>query len=344
MKAARGLRAGMTAMALGAMLGGAAMAQDDVSCELVPLELPLFGGTPVAVFATPSSQASPAAGSLNEDEARDILEMYAACTNTGDPTLVWAMFTPRWFSQTFADPEEHYLPAFEQMLDQDSAPTGAPLQLVEVIEIEPREGMVDVTATFRSGDQEWTDRLTLAQVDGQWLIDEVELIDPASETREKSPPRPSPCRWLVAERGHPVEVTAVRRRLLRRGCDRQRHRLSLVAIPDQRPQQMDELVVAKVTGEPDRNVRQAADGLQFGAGGRAIDSGELGPTTEVAATGADPAGGDGVALRDRQQAQHGAKRCKEPPWAGKVHGHQHQGDAGDHGVGQGMPLYSREER
>jgi hypothetical protein len=184
MKAARGLRAGMTAMALGAMLGGAAMAQDDMSCELVPLELPLLGGTPVAVIATPSPQASPAAGSLSEDEARDILEMYAACTNTGDPTLVWAMFTPRWFSQTFADPEEHYLPAFEQMLHQDSAPTGAPLELVEVIEIESREGMVDVTATFRSGDQEWTDRLTLAEVDGQWLIDEVELIDPASETLE----------------------------------------------------------------------------------------------------------------------------------------------------------------
>ena len=28
------------------------------------------------------------------------------------------------------------------------------------------------------GDQSWTDRLVLVAVDGQWLIDEVEPIDP----------------------------------------------------------------------------------------------------------------------------------------------------------------------
>lgn len=177
MRSGKGIRVGIAALVASAMMiGNGALAQDVVECELVPLELPLFGGTPVSAFATPS--ASPVAETLLEDEVVEVLEQYVACTNTGDPTLVWAMFTPRWFSQTFADPEEHYLPAFEQMLDQDGQPTGLPLELVEVVEFVPGDGTAEVTATFRSGEQEWTDTLTLAYVDGQWLIDDVELIEP----------------------------------------------------------------------------------------------------------------------------------------------------------------------
>ncbi len=182
MRAQRGIRAGFVAIVAGAaLLGGSAVAQDAASCELQPLELPLFGGTPVTVFATPSPEASPAIAELSEAEAEDVLQQYVACTNTGDPTLVWAMFTPRWFSQTFADPEEHYLPAFEQMLDSEGQPTGVPLELVEILAIDPQGGSVDVTATFRSGDQEWTDTLTLVQIDGQWLIDDVRPVDPTAE-------------------------------------------------------------------------------------------------------------------------------------------------------------------
>lgn len=181
MRGLREMRAGAVALVAGTMLvGGSAFAQDTPGCELQPLELPLFGGTPVAVFATPSPQGSPAIAGLTNAEAEDVLQQYAACTNTGDPTLVWAMFTPRWFSQQFADPEQHYLPAFEQMLDSDGQPTGVPLELVEVVEIEPHGAAIDVTATFRSGDQEWTDKLALVQIDGQWLIDDVELLDPAA--------------------------------------------------------------------------------------------------------------------------------------------------------------------
>lgn len=177
MRSARKFRIGVAALVAGAvMAGNGVVAQEAVECELVPLELPLFGGTPVSVFATPSPVASPgAAAAISEAEVREVLEQYVACTNTGDPTLVWAMFTPRWFSKTFADPEEHYLPAFEQMLDQEGQPTGVPLELVEIVEVEPGDGTVRVTATFRSGDQQWTDTLTLALVDGQWLIDDVEL-------------------------------------------------------------------------------------------------------------------------------------------------------------------------
>ena len=178
MTSGRRFRIGIAALVAGAMMTGSAVAQDPVGCELVPLQLPLFGGTPVAVFATPSPVASPAAASMSDGEVQEVLAQYVACTNTGDPTLVWAMFTPRWFSQTFADPEEHYLPAFEQMLAQDGQPTGLPLELVGIVETVPGEGNVVVTATFRSGDQEWTDTLTLVSIDGQWLIDDVEPVDP----------------------------------------------------------------------------------------------------------------------------------------------------------------------
>lgn len=165
----------------GTMLVSGAHAQEGATCDLVPLELPLFGGTPVAEFATPGAMPSPMAVSLPQSQAEEVLQQYVACTNTGDPTLVWAMFSPRWFSQEFADSEEHYLPAFEQMLDREGEPTGVPLELVEIVEIETLEdSRVAVTATFRSGDQEWTDKLTLVAIDGQWLIDEVELIEPQS--------------------------------------------------------------------------------------------------------------------------------------------------------------------
>jgi hypothetical protein len=162
------------------MLAGSvafAGAQDPVTCEMVPLELPLFEGTPVAQIATPDPATK--AMYLPESQVDEVLKQYVACTNTGDPTLVWAMFSPRWFSQTFADPEAHYLPAFEQMLDREGEPVAVPLELVEVVSVEQTDdGRVAVTATFRSGSQEWTDKLTLVAVDGQWLIDEVELIDP----------------------------------------------------------------------------------------------------------------------------------------------------------------------
>lgn len=148
------------------------------TCELTPLSLPLFDGTPVAQLATPTS--SPATEVLDIEEATAILEMYVACTNTGDPTLVWAMFTPRWFSAEFADSEEHYLPAFEYEIALGEVEVVNPLSLESVDDIEPQDdGRVAVTATFSSGNMEWTDQLILAHVDGQWLIDEVVLVSPS---------------------------------------------------------------------------------------------------------------------------------------------------------------------
>lgn len=159
------------------MLGSAPAISAQPTCELTPLALPLFEGTPVTLLATPAS--TPASDLLDEEGATAILEMYVACTNTGDPTLVWAMFTPRWFSIEFADSEEHYLPAFEYEIALGEEAVVHPLFLEGIEEIDVLDdGRVAVTATFASGELEWTDQLILANVDGQWLIDEVVLVSP----------------------------------------------------------------------------------------------------------------------------------------------------------------------
>lgn len=153
------------------------VAQAQVTCEITPLTLPLFGGTPIADLASPA--ATPANLTLTDEEAQDVLEMYVACTNTGDPTLVWAMFTPRWFSSEFADSEEHYLPAFEYEIANGQNDVVNPLVLDSIDEIEQQEdGRMAVTATFSSGSSTWTDQLILANVGGQWLIDDVVLVSP----------------------------------------------------------------------------------------------------------------------------------------------------------------------
>lgn len=173
------MRAILSLFLLGLLVVTTPVTHAETSCELTPLTLPLFGGTPVAEFATPG--ATPQSHVLSESEAHAVLEMYTACTNTGDPTLVWAMFTPRWFSVQFADSEQHYLPAFEYNLANNQDPGGEPLVLdsVDAIELQS-DGRTAVTATFSSGGTGWTDTLLLVQVDGQWLIDDVVLDSPPS--------------------------------------------------------------------------------------------------------------------------------------------------------------------
>lgn len=142
------------------------------ACALEPLDLPLFGGTPVAQLVDPATPA--AARDASESEIRTALEQFVACTNTGDPRLAWAVFSPRWFATMFADPTVHYLPAFERMLDHPAVVSGAPLELRTIEAITPLpDGRIEVTATFASGDEAWTDTLVLVLIDGTWLIDEV---------------------------------------------------------------------------------------------------------------------------------------------------------------------------
>lgn len=151
----------------------------EASCELTPLTLPLFDATPLAIFVAPIS--TPADAVLSPENAKDVLEQFVACTNTGDPTLIWAIFTPHWFAREFADSETHYLPAFEYEIARGNEIVVDPLELVSVDEIAALEdGRVAVTATFTSANLTWTDQLILANIDGVWLIDEVVLITPAN--------------------------------------------------------------------------------------------------------------------------------------------------------------------
>jgi hypothetical protein len=162
------------AMTLG-VAGMPAVAQEEtVECTLPPLTLPLFGGTPVAVFASPEASPDAATPDASEEEITAALEQIVACVNSGDPALAYAVFSPGWFAREFSDPESHYLPAFERMLDTGGLPTAEPLVLVQVDGITGHpDGRVEVVATFTSGGSTWNDRLILIESDGVWLIDEV---------------------------------------------------------------------------------------------------------------------------------------------------------------------------
>jgi hypothetical protein len=148
-------------------------AQGDSMCTLPPLTLPLFGGTPVAEVATTTPQAVP--GPASAEEITAAVEQIVACVNTGDPALVYAVFSPRWLAGQFADPEVHYLPAFERMLDTTAPMPAEPLALTSVEKVEPLpDGRVRVEAVFTSGTRTWHDTLVLVDSNGSWLIDEVE--------------------------------------------------------------------------------------------------------------------------------------------------------------------------
>lgn len=176
----RSLTRRLLPLAAGVALSAVSIAQaaPPATCDLTPLKLPLFGGTPVASLVLSATPA--ATPDVDEATITATLQQYVACINTGDPTLVWAMFSPRWFSTQFADPTVHYLPEFEQMLDGPITPADPPLTLTSVDHIDLlADGRVDVTAAFTSGDRVWTDTLTLAKIDGHWMIDDVRLNTPA---------------------------------------------------------------------------------------------------------------------------------------------------------------------
>src|SRR5699024_4109765 len=138
-----------------------------------PLTLPLFGGTPVSALTDSATPAT--ASDVDQTAMEQALAQIVTCVNTGDPAQVWAVFSPHWFVETFADPSVHYLPAFEQMIDGPVEVPEMPLTLDSIDEIDPRnDGRVNVTATFRSGDVTWTDTLTLVMIDGAWLIDAMQ--------------------------------------------------------------------------------------------------------------------------------------------------------------------------
>jgi len=178
----RRILAGVLLAGIASVPGVAVSAQADrAACQLPPPTLPPFGGTPVAAnAATPTApQAPPEA--ITEREITAALEQIVACVNTGDPALVFAVFTPQWIARQFVDPETHYLPAFARMLDVTEPVPAEPLALTAVEGITERpDGRVEVVATFASGAEPWRDTLVLVEIDDSWLIDGVETEGAAS--------------------------------------------------------------------------------------------------------------------------------------------------------------------
>jgi len=149
------------------------------SCTIPPLTLPLFGGTPPAVLlATPEAPVDAAAlAPLSDDTIQSVREGVAgivACLSTDDPAQRFAVFTTSYLARTFGDPARAYLPAFEQSLDQASA-APVPQYTIASFTIEGKavDGRVVVSLGVAADGEVWENRLLLAQVGGQWLIDAV---------------------------------------------------------------------------------------------------------------------------------------------------------------------------
>lgn len=172
--------------AMGAGLGvtQAQTPEADETCRLQPLELPLFGATPVpdVLEATPDPAISGSgAVSMTIDEINDAVAHLFACVNEGDPSLAFAIFTEEYLASQFSDPEEHYLPAFEQYLDQAGEEALPQMTLVSTSEEEiAQDGRIAVLVTYEIAGQEMQDFLLLAYEDEEWLIDDV-LEDPYAD-------------------------------------------------------------------------------------------------------------------------------------------------------------------
>ncbi len=157
------------------------------ACSLAPVTVPLFGGTPAAIVAaTPAASQPPVPATVGADPAaiQDAASVIVACINTGAPSFKYAVFTPRYLAAQFVDGAGHYQPEFEFRLSSPAPPV-SPAALAFTLEavegIEPQaDGRVRVTLVLRSDQATFRDTLLLADVEGQWLIDEVVSLDPAA--------------------------------------------------------------------------------------------------------------------------------------------------------------------
>lgn len=154
------------------------------ACPLDPVTLPLFDATPAAIVAanptaasTGTGGASPADVSLIEPAIEDII----ACINTGDPAFQYAIFTDRYLAAQLADRSSTYQPAFEQRLDRGVDPDAPEFTIGSISDITAlNDGRVSVVVSLAVESSRYEDRLILIDVDGRWLIDDVELLDPAT--------------------------------------------------------------------------------------------------------------------------------------------------------------------
>jgi len=154
----------------------------NTTCALKPLTLPLFDATPpneeqgvsASPEASPASLASRPASPQDAAAVEDGLGIIKACINTGNPLLVYAVFSTRYLAARYADPHLAYLPAFEEQLDGPTIPVDPPFSFDPVEDVRMlADGRVQVTLTVHRGAESWTDTLVLVKQEGAWLIDDV---------------------------------------------------------------------------------------------------------------------------------------------------------------------------
>ncbi len=174
-------RLGIAAIALTSLAGVtvSGVAQSEVDCPLPPLTLPLFAATPPAeVASTPVPVTD--APSLDEAGAQEAMTVIVSCSNSGDVAVAYSIFTDRYLASLLDDPDEVYLPAFEQQVDQGAVQPERTLELTEIVSVTPLpDGRVEVVAVTSTNGMDYTDTFVLAWFDGAWLIDDVTSLDPA---------------------------------------------------------------------------------------------------------------------------------------------------------------------
>lgn len=166
------------AFAASVVLPGAGAQTLTGECPLEPLTLPLFDATPAAQVAATPLAAAPEA-SIGEEAILAAVEDLVDCVNTGDAAYQYAIFTRRYLAERLADSSATYQPAFEQQLSQGPTDVEESFELVGVSDIAPLDGgLVTVTIELAGGGATYRDTLVLANVDGVWLIDAIEELDP----------------------------------------------------------------------------------------------------------------------------------------------------------------------
>lgn len=154
------------------------------ACELDPVTLPLFDATPAAIIAaTPASNSGGGNPLLTTDAVaiETAIETIVICISSSDPALRYAVFTDRYLAEQLADPDRTYQPAFEQQLDSGASTDTSRYSIESIAEFVPLDdGRVSVVVTLSTERKQYRDQLVLANIEGTWLIDDVELIDPAT--------------------------------------------------------------------------------------------------------------------------------------------------------------------
>lgn len=168
-------------------------------CTVDPRRLPLDLETPEAsteAAASPSaadetSTAAPAPGPVDDDTVdaiTDTVRQAIACQNAGEVLREFALYTDAFLVRYFDSPDALSEQDVATVAAADPAPVAAEEQLALVELRDARrldDGRVRAVVVTEGTEGPFTDRLTFAEIDDRWLIDEfVAVAPPPTATAE----------------------------------------------------------------------------------------------------------------------------------------------------------------